>query len=207
MICQGPFLAASQHCQTVCLQKVWTYSTLYPCWRKMHHLFSQGSKKGHSQTSKTMISFCDWSSRDLFGPQHLFQFHTPYIRVFKRERLENMTVWEEILSKHKCEGLCGEEPLENDFCHKDKPFSLDCFWRTWSMKLMSRSITGKPGQRGSASQHLTLCRRRSKECLSPTASSCLGFEEHKQQWGYLRYYIFFSWSHHNTHFFFYHVFF
>lgn len=100
-----------------------------------------------------------------------------------------MTVWEEILSKHKCEGLGGEEPLKNSFCHKDKPFPLDCFWCTWSMKLMSRSITGKPGQRGSASQHLTLCRRRSRECLHPTAS--LGLEEYKQQWGYLKYYIFF----------------
>lgn len=96
MICQGPFLAPSQQCQTVCLQKgVWTYSTLYPCWRKMHHLFTQGSKKGHSQTSlpcKSRMCFCDWSSRDWFGPPHLFQCHTSYIRVLEAEK--DLRTWQ-----------------------------------------------------------------------------------------------------------------
>lgn len=57
----------------------------------MHHLFSKGNKKSCSQTSlpcKTRMCFCDWSrsSREQFGPSHLFQFHTPYIRVLKPRR-------------------------------------------------------------------------------------------------------------------------
>lgn len=86
MICQRPFLAPSQHCQTVCWQKgVWTYSALYPLWRKMHHLFTQGSKESYSRSHPRM-RFCDWSSWDQFGPLHLFQFNTPYIRVLKPRR-------------------------------------------------------------------------------------------------------------------------
>lgn len=138
MIGQGPFFAPSQHCQTVRLQKgVWTYSTLYPRWKKMHHLFTQGSKKGHSQTSfpcKTRMFFCDWSSQDRFGPLHSFQFHTPYVRVLEPRRTwEHDSVRRDSV-KTKGEGLCGEEHLKNAFCDKDKPFSLDWYWCTRSMK-------------------------------------------------------------------------
>lgn len=96
-----------------------------------------GKKKGHSQTSfpcKTRMFFCDWSSRDRFGPLHLFQFHTPYVRVLELRRTwEHDSVRRDSV-KTKGEGLCGEEHLKNAFCDKDKPFSLDWYWCTRSMK-------------------------------------------------------------------------
>ena len=179
MIRQGPFLAPSHHCQTVCLQKgVWTYSASYPSWRKTHHLFTQGSKKGHFQTSfpcKTRMCFCDWSSQDKFGPPRLFQFHTPYIRVLKPRR-----TWEHDSVRRDTVKTKAWRPRrwrasQECFLPQEQTVFLGLVLTHMEHKLMRRSITGKPVQKGSARQHLTLCRRRTKECLSPTANCLLGF--------------------------------